>query len=104
MQIEIMSGSRTDDASDLIGFVIAGLKQTEHGMPIVQAGAYAIAGLIEILEVRAARGEREILVQWASREQIQAVLAWSRKPEYRHELEDLLIHLMGQDPSERNAG
>ncbi|MEF9674163.1 hypothetical protein QNM99_26785 [Pseudomonas sp. PCH446] len=38
--------------------------------PIIQAGAYGEDGLLEILEVRAAGGQREILVDDCSRQQI----------------------------------
>jgi hypothetical protein len=93
MQIQVMNGSRTEDSSDLIGFVIAGLKQTLDGLPIVHAEAYAVDGLLEILEVRAVRGEREILVMDCSRAHIQGVLEWNSCDDER-EFEDLVIHLV----------
>lgn len=37
MQIQVINGSRADDSSDAIGFVIAGLKQTPDGLSIVHA-------------------------------------------------------------------
>ncbi|KFE50283.1 hypothetical protein [Pseudomonas syringae] len=104
MQIQVMSRLRPDDESDPAGFVMAGLKETSNGYPIVHADAYAVDGLVGILDVRAARGEREILVMGCSREQIQAVLEWQSETDELVDLEDLVIHLVRKDPTERNAG
>jgi len=60
----------------------------------VHAEAYGAAGLVEILEVHAAKGDDEILVQGCTTEQIQAVLEWQSATEEVAELEDLLIHLV----------
>lgn len=102
MQIQVMSGSRTDDASDLIGFVLAGLKETSNGQPIVQADAYAVDGLLGILEVRAVRGEREILVMGCSRAHVQAVLEWNSRDD-EGEFEDLVIHLVRKQEEQNHA-
>lgn len=59
----------------------------------VHAEAYGAAGLIEILEVRAAT-EPEILVMECSREQIQAVLEWQSATDEVVEFENLLLHLV----------
>lgn len=93
MQIQVINGSRPGDLSDLIGFVIAGLKQTADGLPIVHAGAYAADGLVGILEVRAVRGEREILVMECSRAHVRGVLEWNSCDD-DGEFEDLVIHLV----------
>ncbi len=77
MHVQIINSSWPVDSSDLLGFVVAGLKQTNEGLPIVYADAYATEGLLGILEVRAVRGEREILVMDCSRDQVQAVLEWT---------------------------
>lgn len=104
MQIQVMSESRTDKATDPVGSVLAGLKRTEDGYPVVHADAYATQGLLGILDVRAARGEREMMVLQCSREQIQAVLEWQSENEDCVDLKDLVIHLVRKDPIERNAG
>jgi hypothetical protein len=104
MQIEVVIESRTTDAADLIPFLTACLKETGDGLPIVHADAYAIDGLLEILDVRAARGEREILVMGCSRDQIQAVLEWQSETEEVADLESLVLHLVRSDPIEQNAG
>ncbi|AKT28179.1 hypothetical protein RYA05_25005 [Pseudomonas syringae pv. actinidiae] len=93
MQIQVMSELPLDPAVDPVSMVIAGLKRTEHGYPVVHADAYAVDGLLEILDVRAARGEREMMVLQCSREQIQAVLEWQLEAEDAVDLEDLIIHL-----------
>ena len=104
MHIQVMTGSSTDDTSDPVGTVLAGLKRTDNGYPLVHADAYATRGLLEILDVRAARGEREMMVLQCSRDQIQAVLEWQSEAEDCVDLEDLVIHLVRKDPVERNAG
>lgn len=93
MQIQVMSELPLDPAVDPVSMVIAGLERTEHGYPVVHADAYAVDGLLEILEVRAARGEREMMVLQCSREQIQAVLEWQLEAEDAVDLEGLIIHL-----------
>lgn len=93
MQIQVINGSRTDDSSDVIGFVIAGMKQIPDGLPIVHAGPYTVDGLVEIREVRAVRGERESVVMDCSRAHVQGVLEWNSSDD-DGEFEDLLIHLV----------
>ncbi|MCD5982730.1 hypothetical protein [Pseudomonas sp. CDFA 610] len=100
MQIQVMSEQLSGHAVDPISVVIAGLKRTDQGYPVIHADAYAIGGLLEILDIRAARGERELMVLQCSREQIQAVLEWQSETEDVANLEDLIIHLVRrQDPS-----
>lgn len=99
MQIQVINSSWKVDSPDFIPFLEASLKQTSDGMPIVHAGAYATDGLVGILEVRAARGEREILVMNCSRDQVQAVLEWNSCDDER-EYEDLVLHLVRKDEGE----
>ncbi|MHA6561519.1 hypothetical protein [Pseudomonas alliivorans] len=100
MQIQVMSERPLEPALDPISVVIVGLKRTAHGYPVVHADAYAVGGLLEILDVRAARGERELMVLQCSRDQIQAVLEWQSETEDMVGLEDLVIHLVRRDPTE----
>jgi len=93
MQIQVTNGSRPGDLTYLIGFVIAGLKQRADGLPIMHAGAYAVDGLVGILEVRAIRGEREIVVMECSRAHVRGVLEWNSCDD-DGEFEDLVIHLV----------
>lgn len=88
----------------LTGVVLAGLTETRDGFPVVHAHAYAADGLLGILEIRAARGEREILVLGCSRDQIQAVLEWQSEAEEVADLESLVLHLVRSDPTGQNAG
>lgn len=104
MHIQVMTGFGTHEAPDPVGSVLAGLKRTDNGYPLVHADAYATQGLLEILEVRAARGEREMMVLQCSRDQIRAVLEWQSETEDCVDLEDLVIHLVRKDSTERNAG
>ncbi|MCT9825194.1 hypothetical protein ACM9HO_02175 [Pseudomonas sp. KHB2.9] len=60
---------------------------------IVHAEAYDPAGLVAILEVRAA-SDKEILVLECSREQIQTVLEWQSATDEVVEFENLLLHLV----------
>ena len=103
MQIQVISGTPVEEAY-MTGMVFAGLTETRDGFPVVHAHAYAVAGLLGILEVRAARGEREILVMGCSRDQIQAVLERQSETEEVVDLENLVLHLVRSDPIEQNAG
>lgn len=103
MQIQVISGTSLQEA-EIANAIFAGLKVTSHGFPLVHAGAYAIDGLLGILDVRAGRGEREILVMGCSRDQIQAVLEWQSETDEIADLDDLVIHLVRTDPVFGNAG
>ncbi|WP_268799045.1 hypothetical protein [Pseudomonas huanghezhanensis] len=102
MQIQVINSSGDDDSSDVIGTVIAGLKQTPDGLPIVHAGEYAADGLVGILEVRAVRGEREILVVDCSRAHVQSVLEWNSCDDDR-KFEDVVIHLVRKQEEQNYA-
>ncbi len=56
-------------------------------------------GLLGILDVRAARGERELIALQCSLEQIQAVLEWQSETEDVADMEDLIIHLVRRSGS-----
>ncbi|WP_085691809.1 MULTISPECIES: hypothetical protein [unclassified Pseudomonas] len=75
MDIHVISSTWETEAPDLMGFVTASLPPS--AVPYVFADAYATDGLLEILEVRVARGERGLLVMNCSSAQVQAVLEWS---------------------------
>jgi hypothetical protein len=49
--------------------------------------------LLEILEVRAAAGQREILVEECNPQQIMSVLEWQACTEEDPDYTDLVIHL-----------
>nr|WP_325076351.1 hypothetical protein [Pseudomonas monteilii] len=84
-----------------MGFVTARLKPCTEGAPYVFADAYATEGLLEILEVRVARGERGILVMDCSRAQVQAVLEWGTCDDdgQLHDLEIFLVRRTDQRPA-----
>ena len=102
MQIEVITEFRTGDASDYVPFLIACLEETDDGMPIVYADAYAVDGLLGILDVRAARGEREILVLDCSGAHIQAVLERNAGDD-AGAFEDLVLHLVREHANAQEA-
>ncbi|TPG77324.1 hypothetical protein [Pseudomonas arsenicoxydans] len=91
MQIQVVAGtakSLQDRTSQLLNELGNDHRKT------VQAEAYGANGLVDILEVRATDGQREILVLNCSRLQIQAVLEWRSCTEDTNEFEDLVLHLL----------
>lgn len=95
MDIHVINSDWEAEAPDLMGFVTAQLKPSADGTSYVFADAYATEGLLEILEVRVARGERGILVMNCSRAQVQAVLEWGTCDD-DGQLQDLEIFLVRQ--------
>ncbi|POR62989.1 hypothetical protein [Pseudomonas syringae] len=94
MQIQVITECARDNFVKQIRRLNAVMSQLGEESLTVFAEAYATGGLIEILEVRANRGDQEILVLDCSREQIQAVLEWQSETEDLVDLEDLVIHLV----------
>jgi hypothetical protein len=99
MQIQILAGS--DTAASLQDRVTELMRQmgNDH-RKIVQADAYGTDGLVDILEVRATDGQREILVLNCSRQQIQAALDWQSSTEDNNEYEGLELHLVRMPDSD----
>ena len=99
MQIQILAG--TDTSACLQERVTELMRQmgNDH-RKTVQAEAYGAEGLVDILEVRATDGQREILVLNCSRQQIQAVLDWQSSTEDNNEFEGLELHLVRKPDSD----
>jgi hypothetical protein len=99
MQIQILAGS--DTAASLQDRVTELMRQmgNDH-RKTVQADAYGTDGLVDILEVRATDGQREILVLNCSRQQIQAALDWQSSTEDNNEFEGLELHLVRKPDSD----
>ena len=93
MQVQVVAKRDQDHAITEIRRLNAVMSQLGYESRTVFAEAYATDGLVEILEVRANRGQREILVMECSRKQVQAVLEWQACDD-EGELEDLVIHLV----------
>lgn len=93
MQIQVINELERDSAIAEIGRLKAVMAKLGDESRTVFAEAYAICGLVDLLEVRACRGERELLVMNCTRAQIQAVLEWQSWDE-DGEFEDLVIHLV----------
>ena len=60
MQIQVFMGSAGDGKTSKLQSMQDRLDFTGQSAPVIQAGAYGEDGLLEILEVRAAGGQREI--------------------------------------------
>ena len=97
MQIQVFMGSAGDGQTSKLQTVLDRLDFAVQSAPIVQAGAYGEDGLLQILEVRAAAGQREILVDDCSRQQILRVLEWQSCHEHEPEFDGLVIHLARKD-------
>lgn len=97
MQVQVFMGNAGDGKTSKLQEVQDHLTTQGHNAPIIQAGAYGEDGLLQILEVRAAGGQREILVDDCSRLQILKVLEWRSCAENDPNFDDLVIHLARQD-------
>ena len=97
MQIQVFMGNAGDGKTSKLQSVQDRIEFTGESAPIIQAGAYGEDGLFEILEVRAAGGQREILVDDCSRQQILRVLEWQSCVEHEPDFDGLVIHLARKD-------
>jgi hypothetical protein len=97
MQIQVFMGNAGDGKTSKLQSVQDRLEFSGESAPIIQAGAYGEDGLLETLEVRAARGQREILVDDCSRQQILRVLEWQSCVEHEPDFDGLVIHLARKD-------
>lgn len=97
MQVQVFLGNAGDGKTSTLQEVQNRLATQGHSAPIIQAGAYGDDGLLQIIEVRAAGGQREILVDDCSRLQILKVLEWRSCTEDDPSFDDLVIHLARQD-------
>jgi hypothetical protein len=93
MHIQLIVEQERDNAIEEIRRINAVMTQLGYEGRTVFAEAYGADGLVQILEVRASGGQREILVMDCSREQVQAVLEWQSCDD-EEEFEDLVIHLV----------
>lgn len=99
MQIQILAGCDTSPAlQDRVTEVMRQMGNDHR--KTVQAEAYGAEGLVDILEVRATDGQREILVLNCSRQQIQAALDWQSSTEDNNEFEGLELHLVRKPDSD----
>ena len=97
MQIQVFMGNAGDGKTSKLQSVQDRLEFTGESAPIIQAGAYGEDGLLEILEVRAAGGQREILVADCSSQQIVRGLEWQSCVEHEPDFDGLVIHLARKD-------
>jgi hypothetical protein len=97
MQIQVFMGNAGDGRTNKLQSVQDRLDFAGQSAPIIQAGAYGEEGLLQILEVHAAAGQREILVDDCSRQQILRVLEWQSCVEHEPDFDGLVIHLARKD-------
>ena len=97
MQIQVFMGNAGEGRTNKLQSVQDRLNFAGQSAPIIQAGAYGEEGLLQILEVRAAAGQREILVDDCSRQQILRVLEWQSCVEHEPDFDGLVIHLARKD-------
>lgn len=97
MQIQVFLGNAGDGKTNKLQEIIDRLDALGESQPVIQAGAYGEEGLLQILEVRAAGGQREILVDACSPQQILSVLEWQSCTEEDPKYVDLIIHLARRD-------
>lgn len=97
MQIQVFLGNAGDGKTNKLQEIIDRLDALGESQPVIQAGAYGEEGLLQILEVRAAGGQREILVDACSTQQILSVLEWQSCNEEDPKYVDLIIHLARRD-------
>ena len=97
MQIQIFLGNAGDGKTNKLQVIIDRLDALGESQPVIQAGAYGEEGLLQILEVRAAGGQREILVDACSPQQILSVLEWQSCTEEDPKYVDLIVHLARRD-------
>lgn len=97
MHVQVFIGNASNGKNSNLQEVHDQLIAAGNTAPIIQAGAYGEDGLIEILEVRAAAGQREVLVEGCTRLQILKVLEWRSLTEDDPNFTNLVIHLARQD-------
>jgi len=97
MQVQVFMGNAGDGTTSKLQEIQDQLRAAGQIAPIIQAAAYAEEGLLQILEVQAAGGQREILVADCTHLQILKVLEWRSCTEDDQRFDDLVIHLARQD-------
>lgn len=96
MQVQVIIGSCNAGTSRQQE-ILQQMKADGIDAPAIHAGAYSDDSLLEILEVRIEGGQRQILVDDCTREQILAVLTWQTSLEDSPQFEELQIHLVRRD-------
>jgi hypothetical protein len=91
MHIQLITGQgKTLRLRALLADLQAGGKEAR----IIEASVYTAEGLRSIMDVVASGGQRTLLVDDCSSEQIEAVLMWQSDADEDNQLDDLEIHLV----------
>ncbi|MNJ25439.1 hypothetical protein D3C77_198840 [compost metagenome] len=96
MQVHVLIGS-CNAGTSLLQQILHQMEADGINAPTIQAGVYSNDSLLEILEVRIEGGQRQILVNGCTREQILAVLTWQTNLADSPQFEELQIHLIRRD-------
>lgn len=94
MHIKVIKGARETGKTRQLRQIEE--QRNAQGKPtsIIHADAYAKEGLLSIMEVRIERGERTLLVDDCTRQQIDEVLKWQTAHDENDGLKDLEIFLV----------
>ncbi|MFJ7315075.1 hypothetical protein ACIQVE_20395 [Pseudomonas sp. NPDC098747] len=94
MQIQVITGEMaTGKTRRLRAIEAAHLGQGEE-VSLIHADAYAVSGLLRIMEVRVHTGQRTLLVDDCTRQQIDAVLEWQSAVEEDELFKELDVYLV----------
>lgn len=94
MQIQVITGEMATGKTTKLRAIEAELSGEGKDASIIHAESYAASGLLRIMEVRVNKGERTLLVDDCTRQQIDAVLEWQSAVEEDEQYEDLIVHLV----------
>lgn len=94
MQIQVISGEEATGKTRKLRAIEAALLGAGKEASIIHAESYAAEGLLRIMEVRVHKGQRTLMVDDCTRQQIDAVLEWQSTVEDDEQYNDLIVHLV----------
>ncbi|ROL88018.1 hypothetical protein [Pseudomonas protegens] len=94
MHIKVIKGARETGKTRQLRQIEEQRNAQGKTTSIIHADAYAQEGLLSIMEVRIERGERTLLVDDCTRQQIDEVLKWQTAHDENDGLKDLEIFLV----------
>lgn len=94
MQIQVITGEAATGKTRKLRAIEAALLGEGKEVSLIHAESYAASGLLRIMEVRVHKGQRTLLVDDCTRQQIDAVLEWQSTVEEDEQFKDLDVHLV----------
>lgn len=94
MQIQVITGEMATGKTTKLRTIEAALLSEGKDASIIHAESYAASGLLRIMEVRIHKGQRTLLIDDCTRQQIDAVLEWQSAVEEDDQYDDLIVHLV----------